>query len=315
MKNIYTLIGNEKILIDKKINEIKDKYKDYDCADIIIDLEEQSIITLLEELITIPFLEEIKIITVINPEFIYDDKKIESRLIESFVNYLSNPSETTVLIILMEKDSNSFVAKKLKENTTVSAIEKLVIDNLKDYATNSFNEDGYAISKMAIEELVSRVNHDMTRVVIEIEKLKIYKYESKKIEYEDVVKLVNKDLEDNIFSLVDAVLNKNKERIIEIYSELMIMNLDETFIIASLVSKFNEMYQTKSLLESGIKKDEIAQIFNVKPGRAYYMIQNASLSGIKYIKENINKLVDLDYRIKSGKTDKKMGLELYLLSI
>lgn len=315
MKNIFTIIGNERILIDEKVNEIKSRYSEYNCEDIIIDLDESSIITLLNELITIPFLEDIKVITLQNPNFIYDSKKIDSKLIEAFLSYLERPNDTTVLIVVLSKEMNNSVMKKLKENSTLISMPKVDPSNLGEYVSSNFVKDEFKISRKAQEELISRVDHDVNRVLIEIEKLKIYKVDTKKIEYDDVVLLVTKDLEDNIFNLVDAVLHKNKGRILDIYEDLMVKNVEETFIISSLVSKFNEMYQTKTLLESGIKKDEIAQIFNVKPGRAYYMIQNASLVSLKAIKENINNLIELDYNIKSGRIAKKLGLDIYLLSI
>ena len=56
-----------------------------------------------------------------------------------------------------------------------------------------------------------------------------------------------------------------------------------------------------------------AQIFDVKPGRAYYMVKACQTISLERIKRNINSLLDIDYRIKSGQLDKSIALELFLL--
>ena len=45
----------------------------------------------------------------------------------------------------------------------------------------------------------------------------------------------------------------------------------------------------------------------------YYMMKSASLISMDKIKRNINDLIDIDYKIKSGQVDKTIALETYLL--
>ena len=58
---------------------------------------------------------------------------------------------------------------------------------------------------------------------------------------------------------------------------------------------------------------DIAALFNVSQGRAYYMVKNAKSSNLGKIKANLEDLVILDADIKSGKIKEDLGLELFFL--
>ena len=62
-----------------------------------------------------------------------------------------------------------------------------------------------------------------------------------------------------------------------------------------------------------MSKDEIASLFKVSPGRAYYMVQNARSSNLTKIMDNLDYLNQLDMNIKTGKVDQDLGLELFFL--
>ena len=53
----------------------------------------------------------------------------------------------------------------------------------------------------------------------------------------------------------------------------------------------------------------------VSPNRAYYMIKNVSEFPIDKIKKYLDALAVLDFKIKSGQVDKKIGFEEFLLNI
>jgi DNA polymerase-3 subunit delta len=74
------------------------------------------------------------------------------------------------------------------------------------------------------------------------------------------------------------------------------------------------MYNISILVKANTSQNDIATIFNVKPGRAYYMMKASKSSSIQQIKRNLNLLNELDLDVKSGKKNEDLGLELYLLN-
>lgn len=318
MSNLYTIFGSEKLLINKKIEEIEAKYKDYTYEKNVIDLEDESIISLLNEINTIPFLEDYRLVILRNPKFVYNEGSYDTRLVEAFNDFIDNPNDTTILITVVEKESKGVSYNKLKSKTNVFQIESIdpkKIDNLEDFVKEELERDGYKIANLALDELISRVNHDYNRIIIELEKLKIYKHEEKSISLDDVFLMVSKDLEDSVYPLVQAVLEKNKRKAMELYKSLKVNSIDETSILSSLISRFTELFQVKELVLAGYSKEKIAEAFQYKQGRVYYLMKDASGATLQMIKDNLNNLMDIDYGIKSGKVDKNVAIELYILKI
>lgn len=316
MENIFTIIGSDKKMIDDTILEIENQIiGSFD--KVLFDLEEHSIILLLEELKTIPFLNDYKIVIVKHFETISNSKKIDPNLLESLYKILSHPFEETILFAIYETQPSATdkIFSTLKKNSVLKILEKMQIQDVASYIQQSCAKDGYAITKLATEDLCSRCEGNIDKVEMELTKLKTYALDKMKIDENDVALLIPRDLEDNIYELVSAVLEKDRKKIMTIYKDLMILNEEETRIVNALLNKFNEMFDVRSLVDKNFSKDDIAAFYNVKPGRAYYMIKNAKESSLNDIKKNIKALADLDYQIKSGKIDKTIGLELYLLKI
>jgi DNA polymerase III subunit delta len=125
--------------------------------------------------------------------------------------------------------------------------------------------------------------------------------------------LVSRNLEENIFELTNALLSKNQTKTIEIFYDLIARNEDPLRILNNIVGKVRELMHAKLLLDKGYRQDQIAEHFHIKSGRAYYLVKNAQSVNFQILENHLKKLSKLDYDIKSGKIDKKLGLELYLL--
>lgn len=314
MEKIYVIVTSSQIKQQEKLNSILSQiHVDYDS--ITHDGDEQSLISLLEEVSTIPFFTEHKVVIAKNPKYFIKSSIVNERVLSDFVNYIKNPMDSATLIFMINdlKDLEPSYKTLLEKNAIVYLENNLKEEDAKEYALNSFKKEGYQIEDSALEELLYRTKGDLERVVVEIVKLKTYKYESKKILIKDIYQLISKDLEDNVFDLVNAIVSKNKQIAIDIYNDLKVLNEDSAKIISMLVSKFNELYQTKVLMLQGFSKNDIAQIFNMKVGRVYYMIQSSKNLKLEDITSNINTLIDYDYKIKSGQIDKDLALEMFIL--
>ncbi len=300
----YDQISTQIESIEKNINASFDET--------VIDLEDESILTLLESIQTIPFLTEYKCLIVKNSQILLSDT-INEKYINNFLDYLKRPSKSTVLIIVFSKkvdESNSIFKQMSKLTNYVKFI--CGESDLSSIAFNNFSKAGYVIEKDAIELLVSEVDN-VSNLNVEIEKLKSYCFDQRRVTRKDVDILVPKNLETNVYELVTAVLKKDKQRAMHVCIDMTSQSAKEMYIISMLLNKFQEIYAVKKLIIGGMGKDDIARIYNVKAGRAYYMMKNASESSLSDIELNVNLLSDLENDIKMGKTDADLGLQLYLL--
>ncbi len=323
MALLYTMVSENGIMLDRKLDDIiKSINGTYDMVS--IDLQEDSIITLLEELKTLPFLDDFRVIKLTSPKFLIDSSGIDKRLIDEFISYVENPNDTTILITIIspleyqkiKKDSKDLSKKAFnalwdKSSTTIIEapkemdIDKIISEEIKGYKTDV----------RALGELKRRVEGDPTRLIEELNKLKIYKDDTKIIKYEDVDILVSRDLEDRVYLLTSAIISSSKREALGLYSDFKKTGIMDSQILSSIISKFLELYMVKLMSQSGMSKEEVADFFHVKSGRAYYMMQDASKIRLDDIKSKYNEAVGIDYKIKRGMLDKDNALWLYLLNI
>ncbi len=314
MDLVYSIDSSDDLIKKNKIDSIINSY-DLNTSEVInLDLEETSIITLLEEINMIPFLYDKKIVVAKNLNFL-KNQKTDPKLVNLFFDYLKKPVDSTILILVLDSGIKAATIKKIKENSAYFKLDKIDIKDINQIVLDNFNNLGYTISKNALDELILRSNNDYNRVLIEIEKITTYKGNDYNIDINDIFLLVSKDLSDDVYDLLNAIFESNKVVALQIYDSLIKSNVDELKILSVLQNKFIEIYQTKELVLEKVSREQIADIFKVKSGRAYYMIKNANLYKVQQIKDNMNKLLDLEYKIKSGQVDKKLGLQLYLLSV
>ena len=227
---------------------------------------------------------------------------------------MNNRDSENVIIFLFTKDSDYYKSEKYQHLKKYSSYIDVRIKNisLDEYAKREFAKDEYVVADQTISLLVSYVD-SLSSLKRAIEILECYKFDEKKIISKDVSLMVAKPLDDNVYQLVEEVLSKNVKAVFSIYKDLKIINVQPSFLISLLINKFQEMYNVSILLKGNVTQAEIASIFNVSSGRAYYMIKNAKSTNLSKIKDNLDYLCKLDARIKSGKIDQTLGLELFFL--
>ena len=147
----------------------------------------------------------------------------------------------------------------------------------------------------------------------EIDKLASFK-KNDRVTEADIKLLVSKNYDADIYNLIKAIIQKDRKLINEIYTNL-VMTINDVSSIMGLVSKScMELYTTLKLLQSGYSQNDIANIFNIKSGRAYYLIKDAQTFTLSTLEEYVNQIAKLDYQVKKGIIDKSFGFEMFLLS-
>lgn len=308
MENVVTVIGTEDFLVKQKIDSLQTELGCNENNLFIYDMEEDKLEDVLEELETFPFLEEHKIILMNNPVFLEKETGFDS-----FIEYLKKPMEVNYLII------NASHVKWNKQNKYCKALElfsKMIIltenVSLNDYCLLYCEKAGYSITKEACQELIERVG-DLNFLYSELSKLMLYK-DNQIIDIEDVKEMVSISLEEDVFQLTNAFVAKDTNMVYTIYKNLLSHNEDPLRIMNALTRKMLEILNTKFLIRKKASKEEIASFFKVSSGRAYYMIKTAKEVKMEDLNSYIASLANLDYGIKSGRMDKNLGLELFLLN-
>lgn len=305
---VEVLYGTESFLINEYLEKIKGERQ---IENIIkYNLEETTLIDIIEDALYIDLFNNDKMIIVYNSYFL-NDLSMDTTILEDYFNH---KNEKTLLFFISDKeklDERKKIVKLFKKENKIKQFNKLEEKTLEEKIKEKLKSQNFEIDFLALKELINRCKNNYQDILNEINKLILYKDNEKNITIEDVKKVVSKPLEDNIFKLLGAITENNKKQIFDIYEDILNTGEDPIKILVMIANEFRLIYEVKIM--NNLNEQELSTIMKIHP----YRIKKAREKTYSYTKEKLeiilNKLSDLDYNIKSGNVDKYAGLELFLI--
>lgn len=313
---MYLYYGLEQFLIDKEIEILKKQNNIEDIDVIKYDLENTKIENVLEDALSISLFGNKKLIIVENA-YIFTgtiNKKLIEQNIDILKEYINNGSFNNIIVftIIKEKiDERKNIVKLIKEKGVVKDFN--ISNNINKYVLDMFKD--YKISNNNVNLLINRVGNNLEILNQEIEKIKTYKDSDLNINEDDIKNLTSKNIDTDFFNLIENIVIKNKEKALESYFEIIKYGEEPIKIIVVLANKFRLIYQALNLYKKGYSSKDISTIL----GSNYYAIKKCLENSRNYDNKTllncILKLANLDIDIKSGKIDKNLGLELFIMTL
>ena len=166
-------------------------------------------------------------------------------------------------------------------------------------------------SQSALDELVFRCGLDLSKFLMEANKLCLY---SSHITLKDVETLVSLKPEQNAFAIAENLMKGNIKKALKIYYDLRILKEEPVRLIALMASQFRIITEVGFLLEEGGSKESIATSLGIHPYRVQLAINNLNYLSYRRGQLVLDYLYDLDYKIKSGQVSPYYGFEMFLLN-
>lgn len=310
---IYLLYGTESLLIQQEKQKIMKKYQ-FDPINIsTYDLEDESLSTIISDAQSFSLFEEQKMIIIENA-FVFTAKKggteQDSSLLEE---YFQTPNVNTIMIfcVLEEKlDERRKITKWVKKNGVVLTCNAPQNSNVQ---VQKFLEP-LTVSASNAQLLINRVGNHLGILYQECEKIKAYQ-ESGEVSKETIIELTTQTIDTDIFAFIDTIVNHKLTESMIIYQELLKKNEEPIKIIVLLANQWRLIYQVRRLSEQGYTSANIASMLEVHPYRVKLAFEKGRSIPDQMLLEYLVKLADLDMKIKTGQTDKDLGLELFLLGL
>jgi DNA polymerase-3 subunit delta len=318
MNQVYLFCGTEELIIKNKMDKVIKSHHGNEDNMIIYDMDEINVGMAMQDAITMPFITDKKLIILKNPTFLSTQKGDLSHDIPTLMDYLDHPLATTVLIIdatNIKLDERKEVVKKLLKVAEVSETKELTPIEEEGWLKRQFALEGIEIRDDVVKLFFNRLGRNLLNAKNEVNKLINYVNGRKIITAKDVNEVVTKELEQEIFAISNAILEKNKEKTITTYQELIKSGKDATQLISMVARSMMDNLAISHLIAAQYSQNDIASTLGVSSGRAYYMIKNAKVFHSDLIKDHIQKLADLDYKIKTGQIEATTGLELFLFGL
>ena len=149
----------------------------------------------------------------------------------------------------------------------------------------------------------------------ELKKISTYVGEGGQVSPDIIRLLVPRTLEQNIFELIDNVIHRRSSEALRIFYDLLKNNEEPIKILSLLVNQFRLILQVKELSGTGYGQQQIANTVKVHPFRVKLALQQAKLFTSDELANILLELAEADYQMKTGKKDKQLVLELFLLKL
>ncbi len=317
MNNLYLLYGEESFLINETKNKLIHQFiknnTEYKVS--TYDMLNTNLDELFNDLTTISLFNDKKVIICDNAFFLTTSRVKTDFDAHVFIKELPKVTKEHIIIFIVNDklDERKKIVKTLREKAIVKEFKKLKGNDLYKFAKNLFTLNKYKIDNLALNLLINRTNDNLELIYQESYKLMTYKIDDLIITNQDIKDLVSKPMIDSIFELIEAVMEKDIKKTFDFYQNLLLINEEPIKIIVTLANQFRLIYQTKKLKKQGLNDQAIAFQLGIHP----YRIKLAAKTNFKepILLTYLEKLADLDIDIKSGKINKYLGLELFLLQL
>lgn len=310
MQNVFSIVGKDEILIEEAIKDILKEFKDDNYEIIKRSIEDVSLDFILGELNT-PSLFTKNAIVITDANMLLSNK-VSDKYFDFFKQYLNNPAPFNILILIFTEESDLSRFEFIKKSSIFIKIE----DNIdsSDFIVKYLKKANFTIENDALEYLAS-YGDDLLLIKNRLDSLMCLKYEDQKIDLADIKSIISPPLENNIYKLVEHVMARNPKKAYEAYLDFKKEGIFTNFLLNTIINKFIDVYNVYTLVKAGYKQVDIQEVYKVKPGRAYYMLQDLKNYDFYLVKDNLIKLYDIDYKYKAGLVDLDQAFSLYLLSL
>ncbi|MBQ8659706.1 MAG: DNA polymerase III subunit delta [Bacilli bacterium] len=336
MKNIYLITSNSYRMLDDEVSKIvgSNSYSTF-------DLNYVSINDVIEEAAYFSLFDEKKFMVVRNSNVFGTSKakksmedllnKSEEELTSEeleklnkynnkdkvLLDYLEEPNPNTVLIFTMygKADSKKKVTKLVKDRYELISIDDLKPKDLREKIEKDMKSDGFKVDYNVSSYILNSCQNNYDLVYNELEKIKLYYGKGCNVLLEDVMNIVSRNIEDSNFKFIDAVMNKDMVQSFKIYDDLMLQKVEPIMLLSMIAKEVRNTLLVKKMINKFNKKDIMSKLKINFDFQIDKIINNSYSFKESELEKYLVYLCDLDYKIKRGKVDKKLALELFILNL
>lgn len=310
---ILFLYGEDSFRSKQKLDAIKAKYISASLGDTnlsIADFNEKdfNITEISRMILALPFLASRRLVVIKNLI-----KNGHKNIQEQITKLLDKIPLTTVVLFyetIKPLKTNSLF-KKVNQPKHAEEFKPLEPYQLKKWIISEVEKQGGKIDSAAVEKLISYTGNDLWRLSNEIKKLMTYNLQ---LTADDVDLLVRAKIDTNIFSFIDMVLAKHKKSCGEL-EKLLANGENELYIFSMLAYGFRNLLIIKDLQDKKLTYPEIQRESKINPYVLQKSIRFTNNFTYLELKKIYYNLLNWDLKIKSGRIESRLALNLFVLEI
>ena len=214
------------------------------------------------------------------------------------------------LIIVEPKiDKRSKLYSRLKRQTVFQDFSELSTDNLANWLASEAKLRGARLSRTDAKYLIDKAGPNQQLLANELDKLLLYDTEINK----DIIDLlVEPSPQSDIFDLVKSVFARDRPRTLMLYEEQRSLGVDTKQIIGLLAWQLHLLAAVKAARDKSY--DTIARDLGAKPRNIIEAARLTSGVSTSELDERVDKLLEIDLKIKTTPVDADDALLDWLLN-
>ncbi|MHC4362232.1 MAG: DNA polymerase III subunit delta, partial [Planctomycetota bacterium] len=269
------------------------------------DPAEVSASDILDELRTLPFLTEKRVVVIKGAD------KFVSANRELLEGYFDSPCPTGILVLTVSSwPGNTKLAKKLpKVGTLINVTQPKawqLPQRLIQYARDAHGKN---MGREAAELLIELAGDDLGRLYGEIDKLAIFADTEKAITAEHVEQLTGHNRLFNAFAVIDAITAGDVAQAVDRLRTMFAEDKSAEYtVVGAFAFHFRRMFKAKVMLEEGVRPADIVPRLRIWSNKDSFFLQLRRMP-LKKIGDILQQLADIDYAIKTGRTKPQVAIE------
>lgn len=310
-KQIYLLYGEEVYLRKQYKDKVKEALlgggdamnshyfegKDINLGE-IIDLAE-----------TMPFFAERRVIVLENSGLFKSGG-------EKMAEYLAEPASTAYFLFVEgEVDKRSKLYKQVQQSGR--AVEFAMQDErtLKRWIAGILKKENKQITENSAEYFLDKVGTDMENIRSELEKLICYCMDREVVERADIDMVCTTRISNHIFDMVTAIGDKQTRKALTLYYDLLALKEPPMRILFLIARQCNTLLQVKQLKNKGFDNKKIGEKTGLPGFGAGKYVSQAAKFKEKELKKAVEKCVEAEEAVKTGRMNDTMSVELLIMSV
>lgn len=272
---------------------------------------------LFEEIQTISFFSDIKVIELINPPGFTLKTFDNQSLLKTWTSLIESMPKEVILLILFENDKMNKTADMTKplvknkgKNTVWIEVAKISKSEYESIIRRQCLVRQIKLDDDKMRHLLNRLPKQIETCMRELDKLALF---PDAIDKKVLDVLISKPLEDNVFDLSAAVVSKDLGTALRIYKDLQVLKYDPVALVPSIAWQLRVMFQILVYKKERISDDDIREKLGVHDFVFSKALGYARMTNLDRVCELLEMLAQLDQKIKTGLINGPMGFELFLI--
>lgn len=260
-------------------------------------------------------------------EFLQKEKNNENILVIYEPNFVEKKIAGKNLIMKPGADNKTLPLNKIEKklfdylvkSQFVQFFDVLSGREMTNFLETRAKKNGVRISSSTLQLLLGLIGTDLWSLSQEIDKLSAYVLSTAKEEAvitdEMVKEMVSQSLIDGIFSLTDALGNRQAGLAVKLFNDQIIGGAHPHYLLTMMFWQFKTLASVRQGLDSGKTSKELAKSLGLHPYVLEKSINQVRKFNLVSLENAINRLVDLDYKSKTGQGKLEELLPVVLVSL